>query len=159
MFTVILYIIATGLLIASYLNDRKKTKQALIKAWKSFENILPQLITILFIIGIMLSLLKPETISRLIGGESGFSGMFLAAIVGAVTLIPAFVAFPMASSLLDNGAGIMQIAVFISTLMMVGIVTMPMEIQYFGKKATLFRNSLAFGFSFIVAVIMGGVLR
>lgn len=53
----------------------------------------------------------------------------------------------------------MQIAVFVSTLMMVGIVTMPLEIKYFGKKATILRNSLAFVFSFIVAIVIGVVLK
>jgi hypothetical protein len=46
--------------------------------------------------------------------------MLIAGLVGSITLIPAFVAFPLAAALLHNGAGIMQIAVFVSTLMMVG---------------------------------------
>ena len=52
----------------------------------------------------------------------------------------------------------MQIAVFISTLMMVGVVTIPIEIKYFGKKATFIRNGMAFVFSFIVAIVIGVVL-
>jgi len=59
---------------------------------------------------------------------------------------------------LENGAGYMQIAAFVSTLMMVGIVTLPAEINYFGKKATIIRNATAFGFSFVVAMVMGVVL-
>ncbi|NLB40876.1 MAG: permease, partial [Clostridiales bacterium] len=72
--------------------------------------------------------------------------------------IPGFVAFPLAAALLKSGAGYMQIAAFISTLMMVGIVTMPVEISYFGKKATLVRNAAALGFSLIVALMMGVLL-
>ncbi len=158
MFTIILYVLAGILLSLSFFKDRSKTKKALKKAWKAFENILPQFIAILVIIGLMLAVLEPDTISRLIGGESGFFGMFLAAIVGGITLIPGFVAFPLASTLLDNGAGFMQIAVFISTLMMVGVVTIPVEIQYFGKHATVLRNILAFSFSFGVAMVIGVVL-
>ncbi|NBG87233.1 permease [Isachenkonia alkalipeptolytica] len=158
MFTIILYVMATTLLVLSFVKDRQKTKQALKKAWKAFENILPQFISILVIVGIMLAIMDPETISRLIGGESGFLGMLLAALVGGITLIPGFVAFPLASTLLNNGAGFMQIAVFISTLMMVGVVTLPVEIKYFGKRATIIRNSLAFSFSFVVALVIGGVL-
>ena len=78
-----------------------------------------------------------------------------AAVVGSVTLIPGFVAFPMAAMLLKGGAGYMQIGAFISTLMMVGIVTLPVEIKYFGKKLAIYRNLLAFLFSFIVAYIIG----
>jgi uncharacterized membrane protein YraQ (UPF0718 family) len=132
---------------------------ALKKAWKSFENILPQFLSILMIIGIMLALLSPETISKLIGKQSGWIGMVIASIVGSVTLIPGFIAFPLASALLKGGAGYMQIAVFISTLMMVGIVTMPVEFKYFGKKAAILRNVLAFLFSYFVAIVIGVVLR
>ncbi|AHF08940.1 MULTISPECIES: permease [Dehalobacter] len=158
MFTIILYVLAAVLLLLSFLKDKKKTKMALMKAWKSFENILPQFLSILIIIGIMLAVLSPNTISRLIGQQSGWIGMVIAAIVGSVTLIPGFVAFPLAAALLKSGAGFMQIAVFISALMMVGIVTLPLEIKYFGKKAAILRNSLAFMFSFVIAIVIGVVL-
>lgn len=85
-------------------------------------------------------------------------GVIMTAFIGAITLIPGFVAFPPASALLQNGAGITQIAAFVSTLMMVGIVTIPVEIQYFGKKVTIIRNLSAFVFSLVVAMVMGGVL-
>lgn len=131
---------------------------ALKKAWKSFDNILPQLLSIIIVIGVMLAILSPESVSKLAGSESGGLGMLIAALVGSITLIPGFVAFPLAAALLENGAGFMQIAVFISTLMMVGIVTLPLEIRYFDKKAAIIRNSLAFVFSFIVAIMIGVVL-
>ena len=84
--------------------------------------------------------------------------MLVAGLVGSVTLIPGFVAFPLAAALLNSGAGFMQIAVFISTLMMVGIVTITLETKYFGKKAAVARNGLAFVFSFVVAIVIGVVL-
>lgn len=158
MFTIVLYVLAVSFLLISFIKDKKKTKMGLKKAWKAFENILPQFLSILIIIGVMLSVLSPETISKLIGQQSGWLGMLIAAVVGSITLIPGFVAFPLAAALLKSGAGIMQIAVFLSTLMMVGIVTIPLEINYFGKKAAILRNSLALVFSFIVAVVIGVVL-
>ena len=52
----------------------------------------------------------------------------------------------------------MQIGAFISTLMMVGVITLPLEISYFGKKTAILRNVLAFFFSFLVAFIIGKVV-
>ena len=158
MTTVALYVITGFALIVSFNKSKEKTKLALKKAWKSFENILPQFLTILVIIGIMLAILTPEQISRLIGNESGWLGVLVAALIGAITLVPGFIAFPLASALLKSGAGYMQIAAFISTLMMVGVVTFPLEMKYFGKKATLIRNAEAFIFSLIVAYIIGVVM-
>ena len=111
------------------------------------------------LVGGMLAVLDGEMISNIIGDNSGWIGVGIAAVVGAITLIPGFVAFPTAAMLLENGAGIMQIAAFISTLMMVGIVTMPVEIKYFGKKLTVLRNIFAFIFSLIVAFVMGRVVN
>jgi uncharacterized membrane protein YraQ (UPF0718 family) len=158
MFTKILYLAAFLLLILSFIKDKNKSKMALKKAWKAFENILPQFLSILIIIGIMLAIITPETVSELIGEKSGWTGMLVAGVIGSVTLIPGFIAFPLAAALLKSGAGFMQIAVLISALMMVGIVTMPVEIKYFGRKAAILRNGMAFVFSFIVAIVIGWVL-
>lgn len=154
----ILYGITVLLLFTSYYKDKKKTKIALKKSWKSFENILPEILGIIMIVGVLLAILNPEIISRIIGDNSGIFGVIVAAVVGAVTLIPGFVAFPTAAMLVENGAGYMQIAAFVSTLMMVGVVTMPVEIKYFGKKLTILRNLLAFIFSFLVAYLIGKVV-
>ena len=153
--TITLYIISFSALLISFIKSKEKTILSLKKAWKAFENILPQFLSIIVIIGIMLAILTPGQISKLLGNESGWIGVILAALIGSITLIPRFVAFPRAAALLKNGAGYMQIGAFVSTLMMVGIVTVPVEIKYFGRKATLIRNTSAFLFSFIVALVMG----
>ena len=41
------------------------------KAWKSFENIMPQFLSIILLIGVMLAVLTPEQISMFLGKESG----------------------------------------------------------------------------------------
>lgn len=153
-----MYGVAIVLLIVSYYKDKEKTKQALTKAWKSFENILPQILGVIMLVGILLAVMNTEVISRIIGEQSGWMGVVFAAIIGAITLIPGFVAFPTAAMLLQGGAGYMQIGAFVSTLMMVGIITAPVEIKYFGKKLTIMRNLLAFLFSFLVAYMIGKVV-
>ena len=154
----VFYGLTIVLLFISFVKDKQKTKMALKKAWKAFENIMPEFLVVIILVGFLLAVLNPETISKIIGADSGWSGVLLAALIGSVTLIPGFVAFPTAALLLDNGAGYMQIAAFVSTLMMVGIVTLPVVIKYFGKKISIMRNIFAFLFSFIVAVIIGLVV-
>ncbi len=152
-----MYIVVVALLLISYFKDKKKTKQALKKAWKAFNNILPQFLGVIMLVGILLSVFNAELISKIIGSESGWLGVFFSAVVGAITLIPGFVAFPTAAMLLNSGAGYMQIGAFVSTLMMVGVVTAPVEMKYFGKRLTIIRNVLSFLFSFVVAYVIGKV--
>ena len=85
--------------------------------------------------------------------------MLTAAAIGCITLIPGFIAFPLAASLWDAGAGYAQIAIFISTLMMVGIATLPLEIKYFGRNTAVKRNVLSLIFAVITSCVIGVIMR
>lgn len=159
MFTIILYSAAIIWLAFSFCKDGEKTKTALKKAWRSFENILPSMLSILLLIGLILSVLDEKAISKIAGSESGILGMILAAAVGCITLIPGYVAFPLAASLIQAGAGYAQIAIFISTLMMVGIATFPLEASYFGGKMALKRNALSFAAAVVTSCLIGVIMR
>ncbi len=150
----VFYIAAILLFGLSFVKDRKKTRQALMKGLKSLEGILPQFITVLILIAVMLALFNAETIGRFLGARTGTLGVAVAAVLGSITLIPGFVAFPLAGELLKNGAGTLQIATFVSTLMMVGVVTLPMEIAYFGKRAAILRNAFALAFSILAGIFV-----
>lgn len=156
--TVILYLITGVCLVISFFKNREKTRIALKKAFKSFESILPQFLVVLILVSIALAVLDAPTITVILGKDSGVWGVLVASLVGAITLIPGFVAFPAAAALLQGGAGVTQIAAFVSSLMMVGVVTLPLEIQFFGKRAAFLRNFLAYGFSLIAAVFVGWVV-
>lgn len=157
-FTYILYGITFVLLIVSFLKDKSKTLLSLKKAWKMFINILPQFITILMLVGLLLAIINPETIQHVIGSESGIVGILISSLLGVFTLVPVLIAFPIAAELLNNGAGIAQTAIFISALTMVGFITLPMEMKYLGKKTALLRNGFAYLFTLISAYIIGVIL-
>jgi uncharacterized membrane protein YraQ (UPF0718 family) len=156
--TIGLYSVTVVLVIVSLIKNKHKTKQAMKKAWKALENILPQFLGVVILVGLLLSILDPDAISGIIGSSSGWLGVTISSVIGAITLIPGFIAFPTAALLIVGGAGYMQIAAFVSSLMMVGIVTIPVEIKYFGKKTTILRNAFAFIFSFAVAFVIGKVM-
>ncbi|MCK8060034.1 MULTISPECIES: permease [unclassified Fusibacter] len=158
MFTIILYVLAAGLFLISLFKNKKKTKMALKKSLKMFMNLLPQLLALFIFVGMLLAIVDQSVISSLIGEKSGVMGVVIASITGSITLLPGFVAFPLASNLLNHGAGLPQIAAFVSSLMMVGIATFALESKTVGKKVALLRNGMAFVYSFVVALIIGGLL-
>ena len=159
MSTSILYLVTFLLIIMSYKKDKGKTYKALLKGWKSIENILPQFLGIILVVGITLAALRPEVITNIIGDNSGILGVILAAVLGSVVMMPTFVAFSTGDMLLKNGAGIAQVAALISTLTLIGIITIPLEAKYIGKRATIYRNILAFIFSIIVAFFVEMVVK
>lgn len=56
----IFYGLAIVLLILSFVKDKKKTKMALKKAWKAFENILPEFLVVILLVGFLLAILNPK---------------------------------------------------------------------------------------------------
>jgi len=153
-----IYTLLAVALIASMMKSKEKTKKAFKIAGKGFLKSAPSLLTVLGIVGLTLGTLTPETITKLVGSEAGFIATIFASIIGAVTLIPSLVAFPLAGSLLRSGATVMTISAFVTTLVMVGVVTAPMEIKELGKKFTFLRNGLGFLAALVIAGIMGVLL-
>lgn len=155
---IILYVVIGILLIISFFNDKKKTKMALKKAWKTFSNLVPTIIPLILIIGIVLAIVTPEFVSSLIGADTGVLGILIGLVAGSVAFMPGFVAFPLGASLLEHGAGYPQIAAFVSSLMGVGFVSIGMEIKYFGMKTSIIRNIIAVFSALFFAFLIGGVL-
>ncbi|MCD6321704.1 MAG: permease [Clostridiales bacterium] len=143
---------------ASLIKSKEKTKKAFRIAGKALLKMTPSLLAIIGIVGLTLGVLTPETISKIVGSEAGFAATAVAAVIGSITLIPSLIAFPLAGSLLRSGATIMTMSVFITTLVMVGVVTAPLEIKELGTKFTLLRNGLGLVAAFAIAGIMGVVL-
>ena len=145
-------------LIATFYKDKSKTKKSLRIALKSFVKILPVILIIVLIIGLLLGFIPPDKISSVIGEQSGIIGVLLTALIGAVMHIPSIVSFPLAASLLKSGAAVTTIAAFITSLTMIGFVTLPLEIKELGKKFAFMRNGFSFIIALIIAVLMGWIL-
>ncbi len=146
----------TGFL--SFLLDRRKTILGFKKGWKMFKNIVIPFLNILILVSLLLYIIPPQMIVKYLGAGSGVIGFSIAAIIGSVTLIPGFISYPIASGLLNQGASYSTIAVFMTTLMMVGVVTLPLEIKYFGKKTAILRNTLNFIVAIIIGILIGIIL-
>lgn len=155
--TVILALTGVSLIL-SVVRDRKKTVVALRVAYNAAKRLLPGILAIILVVGLMVGFVPPKWISQTIGQNSGALGVAIASLIGAVLFIPAIIAFPLARSLLDMGAGIMATAAFITTLTMVGFVFLPLEIKELGRRFAVARNALSFVAAVAIAVVIGVVL-
>jgi uncharacterized membrane protein YraQ (UPF0718 family) len=154
-FTIIFWVITLVWLVFSIIKDKNKTWNAVKMSGNMMKNMVGEIIAILFLIGLILTFMPPETIKQFMGKSNSLISTIIFALVGCITLIPAFVAFPLAGSLVKAGANIVPVVAFLTTLTMVGIVTFPLEKKEFGKKFALIRNSLSFVFAIIIALFMG----
>jgi len=156
--TLILLIVTIIALITSFINDKEKTIKSLLISKVQFLNTVSEILGILALIGLFLAIVPENVIKTVLGGSSISLSTIYGAIIGTITIIPAFVAFPLSASLVKSGSHLIAISAFITTLTMVGFATMPVEFKYFGKRFTLVRNILSFIFALIIALGMGVIL-
>lgn len=149
-----LYLVTLALLSLSLAANRQKTVKALKTGTTMLLNLLPSFLSILILVALALTALGPETIRDWLGSGSGRMAYVIAAVAGSVAMIPGPAAYPMSGMLVDNGVAYPVVAVFITTLMMVGIVTLPLEAKFFGMKPALARNALSFVGALAVGLTM-----
>lgn len=156
--TLVMWIGTAVFLVISVVKDKKKTKQALKMAFGMGRGMLVSILSIIFLIGLILTLLPPERIADYIGKQSLLVSTVVSAAFGTITLIPAFIAFPLVGTLVGAGVSIVPAVAFLTTLTMVGIVTLPLEKREFGMKFAAVRNGLSFLFAIAIALVMGVIL-
>lgn len=157
-FTLSFWVIAIALMAISLIKSKEKTFEAMKKSKGMMGSMLGEIIAIIFMIGLVITFIPPESIKSVLGGSNVYLATIVAAAAGSVTLIPAFVAFPLVGSFVDVGASIVPAVAFLTTLTMVGIVTFPLEKKEFGFKFALTRNVLSFASALVIAVFMGVIL-
>lgn len=157
-FTLAIWVGTLLFLTFSFVKSKEKTIKALKMAFKMGKGMALSILTIIFAIGLILTLLPPADIASFVGGQPVFLATIAFALLGTITLIPAFIAFPLIGTLIGAGVSIVPSVAFLTTLTMVGIVTFPLEKKEFGMKFTAVRNSLSFLFALVIALVMGVVL-
>jgi len=150
-----LYIITGLAVLISFIVSREKTLKAVKIAAKRFVYILPAFLIMLILVSIVLFLVPEEVISNYLGSSNKFIGVLFASFFGSITLMPGFIAFPLCGILLNKGVAYTVLAAFTTTLMMVGVLTYPVEKRYFGVKVTIIRNAISLFIALIVAVMIG----
>jgi len=150
-----LYAITGLALIASFIANREKTFKALRISGKRLLRILPAFLIMLILVSIVLFLFPDEIISDYLSGHNKFIGVIIASFLGSITLMPGFITFPLAGILLKEGVAYMVLSAFTTTLMMVGVLTYPIEKQYFGIKVTIIRNAISLLIALIIALVTG----
>ena len=145
-------ILTVALTLISFVFDKKKTLKGIKKGMMMFFKILPTLLSVIIVVSLVLYLVSDEVLIQYLGKDAGLGAYVSAAVIGSVSIIPGFIAYPLAGILLKTGVSFSVLSVFITTLKMVGILTIPIEARFFGLKTAIIRNSL----SFMGAILVGG---
>ncbi len=150
-----IYLFTAVLSLVLFIIDREKTLRGLKLGLKKIRKNSPVFLNMIILVALSLYFISDELILKYLGEGSGAVGIGLASLFGSITFMPGFVAFPLAGILLEKGVSYTVIAAFSTTLMMVGILTYPVEREFFGKKITIIRNTFSLIIALIVSVAVG----
>lgn len=157
-FTIAIWIGTLIFLIISMIKDKTKTINSLRMAFGMGRGMVLSILSIVFLIGLVLTFIPPDQIAAFVGKQNILLATIASAALGTITLIPAFIAFPLVGTMVNAGVSMIPSVAFLTTLTMVGIVTLPLERKEFGLKFALTRNSLSFLFAIFIALIMGVII-
>ena len=152
---ILIYIVTSFAVIASLIANRGKTIKSFQVAVRKMIKIAPAFLTMTILVSIVLYLVPDETISRYLGHENLVLSLLIAYALGSISLIPGFIAFPLCGILLEKGVLYMILSGFSTTLMMVGVLTFPVERAYLGTKVAVLRNLIYLVIAVIVTIITG----
>lgn len=157
-FTASLWGITGAAFIASLVKDKQKTFNSIKMARGMMKNMIGEIVGILFLIGLILTFIPPEVIKNVLGESNLFISTVISALVGSITLIPAFVAFPLVGSFCRCRCKYCPCRCILNYFNDGWNSDIPIRKQEFGLKFATTRNVLSFVFALIIALTMGVIM-
>jgi uncharacterized membrane protein YraQ (UPF0718 family) len=111
----------------------------------------PLLMAAFLTAGLVQSLVDKGMVTRWLGSESGWQGIALACLGGALIPGGPYVYYPIAGVLLNTGAGIGVLVAFVSAKNLWSVSRIPMELALLGSELTFVRYAL----TFLIPPLMG----
>ena len=128
-------------------------------SWDFFIEMILILPAVMVILGLFAVWVPKDIVVKHLGKASGIKGIFLAIILGALPTGPLYVAFPMAAALLEKGAKISNIIIFLSAWACIKIPQEMVELQFLGVKFMFLRLILTIIFVIIMGLFIEGVMK
>jgi uncharacterized membrane protein YraQ (UPF0718 family) len=135
--TVVMFVIAVVLFIIASLQGEGKNIAGLKSAWNMTLQIIPLLIFAFIIAGLVQTLIPRDLISSWVGDESGFRGILIGTVAGALTPGGPYVSLPIAAGLLKTGASIPTMVAFVTGWSLMSVARIPLEVGIMGWRFTL----------------------
>lgn len=154
----LLLIVTVSAVILSAAIDPDKTAQGVKSGCRMLRKLLPQFLLLLILASVFLALVSQDQLAAVLGQQAGSLGVAVAAVFGSVALIPGPIAFPLAGMLADRGVSMTVLAVLVTTLMMVGVLTFPVEKACLGVRLAVLRNVLSLAGALLIGFLVGGLL-
>ncbi len=151
--TVVMGSAATILLFLGYLKGGGEHINGLRYAGTTLMTLLPLLISAFIVAGMMSELIPKESVSRVLGEESGLKGILFGAVAGGMTPGGPFVSMPIAAGLLGSGASVGPAVSYLTGWSLWAFYRLPIEVGFLGWKLTMIRFLTVLFFPILAGVM------
>jgi len=134
--------------------DLEKISMSLNASFYILIQISPILVVVILLMGVVNYLIKPKSVSKYLGIESGAKGWFLAIFMGILSHGPIYIWYPLLKDLRDHGMRAGLIAVFLYNRA-IKIPLLPVMIFYFGLGFVI----ILFIYMMIASIVEGKIIE
>lgn len=114
---------------------------------------IPLLVAAFLTAGLLQALIKEKTIQTWLGAESGWRGLALACLAGALIPGGPYAYYPIAGALLKTGAGLGVLVAFVTAKNLWSVSRLPMEFALLGVEITITRYLATFVFPPLIGLL------
>lgn len=124
-------------------------------AWRYSLEMIQIMPAVLVLMGLFSVWVSKEAVVRYLGQGSGIKGTTIALLFGTLPTGPLYVAFPLARTLLDKGASVRNVVVFLSAWACIKIPQELVEIEFLGLEFA----ALRLGWTVVFVALMGWTIE
>lgn len=144
-------VVAIGLLFL-FPDHQEAAETAALRFLADMFSILP---AVMLLMGLFSVWVSRETVVKYLGKSAGAKGMALAPFFGALPTGPLYIAFHLAAGLIQKGARISNIVIFLTAWACIKIPQELVELQFLGVRFMIAR----LGLTILAAILMGLIIE
>ncbi|NIA70785.1 hypothetical protein HBA54_19480 [Pelagibius litoralis] len=130
--------------------------EALRISWDQALSVTPRIILAVIGAGFIAALVPPEWVAAFVGRDTGFAGLLLASLIGALTPGGPMLAFAVGGAAMEVGAGAPQMMAFVSAWSLFNFNRMLVwEFPIMGHRSTLQRFAIALPLPVLIGLAVG----
>jgi uncharacterized membrane protein YraQ (UPF0718 family) len=115
------------------------TLAGLLQGGQTLLSVVPLLLAAFLIAGLIQTLVSREVVTRWLGAGSGWRGLGLACLGGALIPGGPYVYYPIAAALMKSGAGLGVLVAFVTAKNLWSLSRLPLEFALLGPRLTIIR--------------------
>lgn len=129
------------------------------RASRTFLAMLPILVVAFLLAGMAEALLPPGFVERWLSDAAGARGFVVAWIAGALTPAGGLLGMPLAAGLLKAGAGVGVLVTYLTSMALLPLLRVPMEVGIYGGRLALLRIAASCLLPLVAGLIAQAIVR